>query len=86
MIFKVRRFCVHIKAALQQEWPWREGNNYFLYFTHYVILERRKGRRLKKLKRKVWVKEIFKDRELEGAFTLTIKNLRRFNDRENHFR
>ena len=52
----------------------------------YIILKQRKSRRLRKLKRKVWVKDIFKDRELEGAFTLTIKNLRRFNDRENHFR
>ena len=51
-----------------------------------LILKIKRDKRLKKSKRKIWVKEIFRQREHEGAFTLTIQKLRVLNDKENFFR
>lgn len=58
-----------------------------LLALYYVILKRRdiqKRKKSKSRKRRIWVKDIFKEREHEGAFALTIQKLRF--DRENHFR
>ena len=64
-----------------------EGRRKKLLALYWTILKRRRDERnLKKTKRKVWVKEIFRTRDEEGAFVLTISKLRHLEDRENYFR
>ena len=50
-----------------------------------VLLKRLRQKRKKSKRRKVWVKDLFQERESKGAFHQTLQNIRA-SDREAHFR
>jgi len=50
-----------------------------------MILRRRRYRGKKKIKRKVWVRKMYKMRESKGAFNTLVQEMRTDN-REEHFR
>ena len=51
----------------------------------YILLKRLRQERKKSKRRKVWVKDLFQERENKGAFQQTLQNIRA-SDREAHFR